>query len=183
MNTCHWMSRTSFVMECLAQWLRLPHHHQCIQVAGIGGAGAEHALHVVSLYSMISIINLKSFDAGKVSWPHWKVEAVVLLKITTKLPALPVPSNQKSKQLLGLHLANPGFKVCDYINVLFGVDVFSRVIHQGWQLGPLGLHLALETCFGWVSPRTIQPVNVCPQQQTNSYFSFLLTHNEMLQKF
>ena len=62
-------SSTSFVMEHLAQHLRLPCHRQNVQVTGTGGA--KHGLLSHSVVSF-TIANLKSLNTGKVSGPLCK---------------------------------------------------------------------------------------------------------------
>ena len=171
-------SSTSFVTERLAQRLRLPRRRQRAQIAGIGGD--ERALSSHSVVNF-DIANSKSLDLGRISGPQWKVEAVVLPKITTKLPTFPVSLNSNWKHLKGLRLADPDFGVPGYIDVLLGVDVFNHVVCQGRRMGPPGSPIALNTRFGWVLSGTVNFDS--PQEQVISCFSSSLTGDELLQKF
>ena len=65
---------------------------------------------------------MKSVDLGKLSGPRWKVEAAVLLDITTKLP---VSLRRNWRHLLGLPLVDPDFGVPGSFEVLLGTDMFS----------------------------------------------------------
>ena len=53
------------------------------------------------------------------------MEAVVLPKITTKLPMFPVEFDARWKHLSDIRLANPDFGVPGYVDILLGVNVFS----------------------------------------------------------
>ena len=75
-------SSTSFINERLAQRLRLPHQCKCAPIAGIGGDECELSSNCVVVFN---ITNSKSLDVGRTSGPHWKVEAVVMPKVTKKL--------------------------------------------------------------------------------------------------
>ena len=90
--------------------------------------------------------------------PHqlWGVEAVVLTKITAPLPTFPVPFDCNWRHLTGLRLANPDFGIPGPIDVLLGVDSFSRTILHGRQGGPFGTPLTLEMHFGWMLSGTTQ---------------------------
>ena len=145
-------SSTSFVTERLAQRLQLHRRRQRTQVAGIGGT--EHALSSRSVVNF-TVANLRSLEIGKLFGPRWKVEAVVLPKVTTKLPLLPVAFNARWKHLAGIELADPEYGVPGNIDVLLGIDVFSRAVRQGRRVGPPGSPVAINTCFGWVLSGTI----------------------------
>ena len=115
--------------ESLARSLQLPRQHRRVRVAGIGGP--EHSL---SLHSVVTftVTNQKSLKVGRLTRPRWEVEAAVLPQITTKLPAMSVSFDTNCRHLSGLRLANPEFGVPRYIDVLLGVDMFSRLVCQGW---------------------------------------------------
>ena len=108
------------------------------------------------------------------------VEAVVLPKISAKLPMYPVEFEARWKHLSDLHLADPDFGVPDYADILLEVDIFHRAVRHGWQLGPPGSPSAVDTCFGWAlsgsfKHRCLQQVVACS--------SPLLVGNNLLQKF
>ena len=125
-------SSTSFVTEHLAQRLQLPRRGQLTQVAGIGGT--ERALSSHSVVNF-TVANLRSLEIGKLSGPCWKaLEAMVLPRVTTKLPLLPVTFNTKWKHLGGIELADLVFGVPGNVNILLGVDIFSGAVPQGQRL-------------------------------------------------
>ena len=140
-------SSTSFVTEHLARRLQLPRQRQRVQVAGIGGP--EHSLSSRSVVTL-TVANQKSLKVGRLTGPRWKVDAAVLPQITTKLPAMPVSFDTNWRHLSGLRLADPEFGVPGFIDVLLGVDMFSRLVRQGRRQGPPGSPMAIKTCFGWI---------------------------------
>ena len=144
---------TSFVTEHLARRLQLPRQRQRVRVAGIGGP--EYSLSSRSVVTL-TVANQKSLKVGRLTGPRWKVQAAVLPKITTKLPAMYVSFDTTWRHLSGLRLADPEFGVPGFIDVLLGVDMFSRSLRQGRRQGPPGSPMAIKTCFGWVSSGTIR---------------------------
>ena len=134
-------SSATFNTECLVQRLRLPRQHQHIHVAGIGGM--EHGL---SSHSVVTF-NVASLEYKR-SGPRWMVEAVVLPKITTELPVLPVSVDKDWKHLRGLCMADPDYGTPGYIDILLGVYVFNQVICHCRRTGPPGSPMALNTRFG-----------------------------------
>ena len=116
---------TSFVTEQLMQQLPLPRWRQHTEVTGI--SGNEQTLSSCSVVDL-TVANLRSLEMGKLSGLRWKVQAVVLPKITTKLPLLPVIFNDNWEHLAGICLADPEFRVPGHIDILLGVDVFSHAM-------------------------------------------------------
>ena len=107
------------------------------------------------------------------------VEAVVLPKITTEFPVLPMSADKDWKHLKGLLLANPDYGTPGYIDMLLGVDIFNQVVCQGRRTGPPGFPMALDTWFGWVLSRTMKQGGA--QRQVTSCFSSSITGDEILQ--
>ena len=108
------------------------------------------------------------------------IEAIVLPRITTKLPAYHVDFDSKWKHMQGLHLADPQFGVPNPIDVLLGADVFDKVIRNGRRRGFHGSPAAIETCFGWVLTGNIRQERA-PDQIPAHVSTY--TSDEMLQKF
>ena len=80
---------------------------------------------------MFDVTNLKALNISRCMGSWWKVEAVVLPKVMTKLYLIPIEVEPEwNKHLTGLDLANPEFRVPGYTDVLLVVDVFSRVVFQ-----------------------------------------------------
>ena len=103
------------------------------------------------------------------------IEAVVLPRITTTLPAYHVDFDSKWKHLQGLHLADPHFGVPGPIDVLLGADVFDKVIRHGRRCGFHGSLAALETCFGWVLTG-----NICHERDQIAACVSTYTSDELL---
>ena len=65
----------------------------------------------------------------KLKRPHknkiMKVEATVLCRISSELPASPIPFNPKWKHLKGLPLAEPGFSIPARVHLHLGEGVFA----------------------------------------------------------
>ena len=85
------------------------------------------------------------------------MEAVVLPRITTELPASPVPFDIRWKHFSGLRLADPEFGVPGHVDLLLGIDVFNHVVLHGWRNGPPGSPSSFETQFSWVLSGTASP--------------------------
>ena len=105
---------------------------------------------------ILTVANQESLKVGRLTGPRWEVEAAVLPEITTKLPAVPVSFDTNWRHLSGLHLADQEFGVPGFIDVLLGVDIFSRLVRQGRRQGPPGSPMPIKTCFGWVLSGTVK---------------------------
>ena len=170
-------SSTLFIMEHWAQQLQLSCQSQRLRVAGIGGP-----VHKLSLCSVVALTvgNEKSVKVGRLLGHQWKVEAAVLPKITSKLPASPVSLDRHWRHLSCLRLADLEFGVPGKINVLVhvGVDLLSRVVHQGRQQGPPVSPVVLKTCFGWVLSR-ISKHNGCQCQEVSCVLTVLASDEKL----
>ena len=81
--------------------------------------------------------------------------AIVLPKVTCDLPPSTVPFNHHHwKHLSGLKLADPDFWKPGRINLLLRVDVFVKVMLQGWWKGstrsPSALSISMRTTFAQI---------------------------------
>ena len=85
------------------------------------------------------------------------------------------------KHLAKLNLADEDFGVPGEIDVLLGIDIFSKVIHQGQHTGPPGTPLVIETSFGWVLSGKIK--SQCAKGEVVSCFSALSTGDDLLKMF
>ena len=128
-----------------------------------------------------TITNLKEKSVDRISGPRWKVEAVVLPKVATRLPVMPVPFDRDWKHLSGLRLADPEFGTPGHVDILLGVEVFNRVVRQGRRQGPPGSPMAMNTKFGWVLSGTIS--RDCPRHREVACVSSVLAGDEVLRKF
>ena len=94
----------------------------------------------------------------------YKIEALVLRKITLNVPLCSVAFNKDWKHLSNLTLVDPEFEVPGSVDVLLRADVFSRTVLHGRQFGPLGSPSAIKTTFGWVLAISVQAMGTQSQQ-------------------
>ena len=81
---------------------------------------------------------------------EFDVTAVIMPRMTYDLPLQPIPFKPEWTHLSDLTLADPDFGVPGRIDLLLGIDVFTRIIRQGRRTGVPGSPSAFETMFGWV---------------------------------
>ena len=117
----------SFITERLTQQLKLPCRKDNSFKAGIAGANAMHTRGAVSF--MVSHMH------GKGKKIH-VLDAVVLPKVTTDMPASPVNSISQWKHLTGLDLADPKFGTPGRVDVLLGADYYEEILLHSWRWGP-----------------------------------------------
>ena len=89
--------------ERIVQQLRLRRQRRRIQVTGIGGVTEGP---VARSFVNFDVLCASPYE-GKTRETISGIEATVLLKITTTLPAYPVDFDPKWKHLRDLHLADP----------------------------------------------------------------------------
>ena len=139
----------SFITERLAQQLRLARRRGPM-VTCIG----ETTPHIRPK----GLVDIKVTDIHQAGKVH-SVQALVLPKITTSTPAHPVSGLRSWKHLTGIPLADPDYGTPGSIDILLGVDVFSRVVLHGRRFGPTGSPSAFKTQFGWVLTGAVGHVN------------------------
>ena len=133
-------SEASFITERLAQQLRLSRRRSPM-VACIGGTTSQ-----VRPKGMVDIQVTDRSQAGRIHL----VEALVLPRITSDIPATHVGSQCDWKHLQGISLADPDYGIPKAVDLLLGADIFSRVVLHGRRFGPSGSPSAFKTQFGWV---------------------------------
>ena len=84
------------------------------------------------------------------------MEAVELPRISAPLPAFPVPFDRNWRHLTGLRRADVDFGILGPIDILLGLDTFSRIILHVQRKGPSEITSALERRFEWVLSGTTQ---------------------------
>ena len=134
-------SSTCFVSERLAQLLRLPRSRCHAHIFGIGN------LHCKPSSQSMAKLSITSMWSPEESF---EVEAVVLPKITCDLPVSPVSLDRRWDYIRDLHLADPDFATPGKIDLLLGIEVFTRVMRHGRRFRDERSPVALETSFGWV---------------------------------
>ena len=78
------------------------------------------------------------------------ISALVVPRVVHDLPTIYVPLDNKWYHLSNIQLADPSFNVPGRIDLLLGVDIFTRILLDGRREGIPGSPVALETLFGWV---------------------------------
>ena len=127
-------SSMSFVTECLARTLSLPHSKFVATISGIAGMTIDTSLQSLTTFKVTPAHNVhKKFD----------VEAIIIPHITCQLPVQPVHSLPHWKHLNDVILADPNYEIPQRINLLLGIDVFVNVMLQGRRTGPPGSPTAL----------------------------------------
>ena len=127
--------------ECLAQCFYLLRCHCRVNISGI----YETALQLSSL-GIVSFHITRPDHDGKVL----SIKALILPKITSKLPLHPVSLHHKFEHLVDLLLADSDFGTPGRIDLLLGANVFSCVVLHGQQFSPFGSPSGFKTHFGWV---------------------------------
>ena len=167
----------SFITERLAQQLRLPRRHSPM-IAYIGGVTPQ-----VRPKGLVKVQVTDRSQAGKVH----TVEALVLPRITSNIPATPVRSRQNWKHLDGLSLADPDYGTPKAVDLLLGADIFSRVVLHGRRFGTTGSPSAFKTQFGWVLTGTTGYGQRSSESRGNCYFATTVEDpqdcDELLRKF
>ena len=133
-------SETSFITERLAQQLRLTRRRSPM-VACLGG--------VTPQIKPKGLVTVRVTGKNRDGKTH-TVDAIVLRRITSDIPAAPVQIKESWTHLSGLHLADPDYGISKSIDLLLGADVFGCVVLHGRRFGPSGTPSAFKTQFGWV---------------------------------
>ena len=134
-------SSASFVSERLSQSLSLVRSRQSTKIHGITGLSHSSPIQALANFNISP-----THDAMR----KLIMTAVVVPKVTCDLPLHPVQRDIKWKHLSGIRLADPHFCHPGRIDLLLGVEIFTKVLRQDRRTGPPGSPIAIETEFGWV---------------------------------
>ena len=169
-------SSASFVSECLAQLLQLPHSPQSVRVYGITGSYPR-----TPKQSVASLRIAPLYGSNR----EMDFTAIVLFKVTCDLPVSPVSFDSSWNHVSDLTLADPAFGLPGQIDLLLGVDIFVSVLLHGWWTGPPGAPVAIETEFGWVLSGNTELITEAEQVNlyVTSFHSFTPSGDDILRKF
>ena len=117
--------------------LCLPRLHQNTTISGVAGLMCS---------SMQSLTNLTIVSPR--SCHKFNLNAIVVPRVTCELPVHPVTFKSNWTHLEQLSLAYPEFGQPGRVNLLLGVNIFSKELLHGRRIGPPGLPIAFETVFG-----------------------------------
>ena len=169
-------SSASFISERLASSLRLTRAQHPTRISGIAGLAHSSSSHAVSSFHVSPWNNHgKQFD----------VSAIIVPRVTCKLPVHSVPLDMSWSHLEGLQLADPDFGHPGTVDVLLGVDVFVGALLHGRRTGSPGSPTALETEFGWVLAGSADPRFPATEFTAHhvSHHVSLLSGDDLLRKF
>lgn len=85
--------------------------------------------------------------------------------------------------LEGFQLADPEYCSTLCIDLILGVDVFSRIIQRGLRRASLEQPIVQQTSFGWISSGRVFAEDVLPQEFSANHVSADLQLNELVKNF
>ena len=150
----------SFILECLAQSLCLPHSNESAKISGIIGLSHKSPIQFIASFS-VSAVKSSSKKIG-----------VTTVVVSLVMCFYPIPFDLKWNHLSNLQLADPAFDQPGKINILLGVDAF---------VGPPGSPVAFETEFGWVLAGRTD--SCTPTNHITTYHASLVSGDDILRKF
>ena len=116
-------SQESFITAAAADSLALDKKPNHTRVTGIAGASAGRINSLVEL----------SFTAHIPSDQEFRVHALVLPKLTSKLPCTPIRTSSVPELPLNMPLADPTFDIPGPIDLLLGADLFAAIVKKGFH--------------------------------------------------
>ncbi|XP_076299343.1 uncharacterized protein LOC143218185 [Lasioglossum baleicum] len=131
-------SEVSFVRESICQQLHLPRQHVSLQTYGIG-AGHNVTTRGVSTFVISSMT--EPFTC--------KINAFILPTLTHYTPTV-ATAHASWSHIQGLTLADPSYLESQPIDIVIGVDVYSRIIRPDIRRGADNTPVAQLTKLGWV---------------------------------
>ena len=164
-------SSTSFISDRLTKALHLRRCPQPVTISGIAGI-----THGGSSYAVTS------FQVSPLHQPskQFSVSAIIVPRVTCKLPTCPVSADTDWSHLQGLALADPSFSQPSTVDILLDVDIFVATLLDGQRSGLQGAPSALETEFGWV---LAGGSSLSQTLQTTSHHATLLIGDDLLRRF
>lgn len=140
-----------FMTSSLAQRLCLPLRRCKLTVAGLG----KSVVHQIKGETSCTVQPRNLDD------PKFDINVIVLDKITSKMPSVPVPPVVRNN-FKHLVLADTEFDRPTDIDLLLGAEQFHAIYDgQRLDLGK-GLPVALHSVFGWVLTGRVDPVSRPP---------------------
>lgn len=137
---CDSGAQLSLITEHSVQALGLYREKSDVTLTGVGG---------VDVGRTFGIVKARIAPANSPDYCSFEVKFYVLKKLTTIIPSAPVDVAQWS-HLDRLNLADKTCGVPSGIDILLGVDIWSRIIKRGIIHQQDGSPTAQQTSFGWV---------------------------------
>lgn len=143
-------SQATIISEHASQLLKMKKHRVDASIKAIGDINAGTATQ---------FINLK-FSAKKETNPKIiQTEAIIMPKISTKMPNKFIEKRQEWSHLSKLELADPKFNIPSKIDILLGNDVWNEIVLPGLRQGKSGSPVAQKTRLGWILGGKIHQTN------------------------
>lgn len=159
-----------FITSSLAQRLGLPLRRCDVSVAGLGQ-------NVVNDVGGVTSCTVQPRDSDG---PVFNVQPIVMSKITSKLPAVELPSAVRSNYK-HLVLADQHFDKPADVDLLLGAELFHNIYDgQRLEVGP-GLPVALHSVFGWVLTGKVESSR--PPPVTSSLFASTLSLGDVVKSY
>ena len=124
-------SSASFISDKLATGLNLQRTKQHAVISGITGFTQRSTQQPITSFVI-------------------SVTAMIVPRVTSDLPLVPIPHDQNWQHLSALPLADPQYGQPGRIDILLGIDIYIQVMRHGRREGPPGSPSAFETELGWV---------------------------------
>ncbi|XP_052754454.1 uncharacterized protein LOC128201460 [Galleria mellonella] len=166
-------SMDSFITSSCAHRLGLPMRRCNMSVTGLG---------------QNSVQNIKGVTCGSIipkysSEPQFELPLVVIKKITSNIPIVPLPSGVREK-FSHLCLANENFDKPCKIDILLGVECFDRIYDGGRYTPGPEYPCALSSVFGWVITGQLQHSEVLsPIKDMTSLLVSTCQLDDVVQRF
>ncbi|XP_055840326.1 uncharacterized protein LOC129907882 [Episyrphus balteatus] len=159
-------SEVSFITEHFQKLIGLPTQSTQARICGMGTTetASSSKLCTFTLFSN----NVRDFKI--------QVEALVLKKLTSNLPAVSMNLTQTEIHF-DFPLADPLFYQSSSIDMLIGADLYPHIILEGLKKNVLSTIIAQNTVFGWI---LLGPYETAPVVSTFS--TFVTRKNDLLAK-
>ncbi|XP_029167433.1 uncharacterized protein LOC114937930 [Nylanderia fulva] len=130
-------SEVSFLLESVAQLLKLSRRAAAIPIFGIGAQRSSVSNGLVSLTVISQVHKEISLE----------IDTLVLPKLTAYLPSTRVEYTQWP-HIHGLKLADPNFATPEKIDLILGANAYAQILKEGIRRGKIGEPIAQRTTLG-----------------------------------
>ncbi|XP_059048262.1 uncharacterized protein LOC131843606 [Achroia grisella] len=159
-------SMDSFITSSCVHKLELPVRKCDMSVTGLG----QNSVQCIKGVTYGSIMP-KHCDE-----PCFQLPLIVIQKITSNIPVVPLPSDVREK-FSHLYLANDNFDKPCKVDILLGVECFDRIYDGGRFAPDPEFPCALSSVFGWVITGQLRHTTVLTPSK---YVTSLLTSTNRL---
>lgn len=134
-------SQATIITENAAQLLKLKGQRIATSIKAIGDVSAGTATQFIIL----------KFSAKNEANPRLiQTEALIMKKISQKMPTTLIEKKQHWSHINNLELADPNFNIPSKIDILLGNDIWNEIMLPGLRQGKKGSPVAQKTRLGWI---------------------------------